>query len=152
MDRKADRKARYFRGIAAAVLLLMVALVAITSAGCGASAQAAAGPLKLGEADNGKAYSVEVGDTVEVVIPGNMTTGYSWAAALAEKDAALLQLVGEPAYAPDSTDGKLVGGGGSFTFTFKAVAKGEALLKLVYAKPWESVAPEKAFSVTVTVK
>jgi predicted secreted protein len=144
-----DRRAWYTRGIVAAVLLLMVALVAIASAGCEASAQAAAGPLKLGEADNGKAYTVEVGDTVEVVIPGNMTTGFSWAAALAEKDAALLQLVGEPAYA---TGSKLIGGGGTFAFTFKAVAKGEALLKLVYARPWESVAPEKTFSATVTVK
>jgi inhibitor of cysteine peptidase len=137
------------RGIAAAVLLLMVALVAITSAGCAASAQAAGGPLKLGEADNGKAYTVKAGDSVEVVIPGNMTTGFSWTAALAGKDAALLQLAGAPAYATGST---LVGGGGTFTFTFKAVSKGEALLKLVYARPWENVAPEKTFSVTVTVE
>jgi predicted secreted protein len=144
-----NRKVRYTRGIGAAVLLMIVALVAITSAGCGSSADAASGPLKLGEADNGKAYTVKVNDTIAVVIPGNMTTGFSWAAALAEKDAALLQLVGEPAYATDST---LVGSGGTFTLTFKATAKGEALLKLVYARPWESVAPEKIFSATVTVE
>jgi predicted secreted protein len=143
------KKAWYARGIAAAVLLMIVALVAITSAGCGSAAAAASGSLKLGEANNGKAYTVKVGDTIEVIIPGNMTTGFSWAAALAEKDAALIQQVGEPAYATDST---LVGGGGTFTLTFKAMAKGEALLKLVYARPWESVAPEKTFSATVTVE
>jgi inhibitor of cysteine peptidase len=139
----------YARGIAAAVLLLIVALVAITSTGCGASAQAAAGPLRLGEADNGKACTVNVGDTIEVVVPGNMTTGFSWAAALAEKDAAFIQLVGEPTYATGST---LVGSGGTFTFTFKAVANGEALLKLVYARLWENMAPEKTFSATITVE
>ncbi len=144
-----DRRVWYTRGIAATVLPLIVALFAITSAGCGSAAEAASGPLKLGEADNGKAYTVQVGDTIEVIIPGNMTTGFSWAAALAEKDAALVQLVGEPVYATDST---AVGGGGTFTLTFKAMAKGEALLKLVYARPWESVAPEKTFGATVTVE
>ena len=144
-----DRRVWYKRGIAAAVLLMIVVLVAIASAGCGSQADAAPGPLKLGEADNGNAYAVKVGDTIEVIIPGNMTTGFSWAAALAEKDAALVQLVGAPAYATDST---LVGSGGTFTLTFKAVAKGEALLKLVYLRPWEGVAPEKTFSATVTVE
>ncbi|MCL5736605.1 MAG: protease inhibitor I42 family protein [Actinobacteria bacterium] len=143
------RRVWYARGIAAAVLLMILALVAITSAGCGSAADAASGPLKLGEADNGKAYTVKVGDTIEVIILGNVTTGFGWAAALAAKDAALIEQVGEPAYAPDST---LIGSGGTFTLTFKAVAKGEALLKLVYVRPWESVAPEKTFSATVTVE
>jgi hypothetical protein len=80
-----DSKVWYTRGIAAAVLLMSVALVAIASAGCGSQADAAPGPLKLGEADNGKAHTVRVGDTIEVIIPGNMTTGFSWAAALAER-------------------------------------------------------------------
>ena len=144
-----DRKAWRTGTVAVVVLLIVVALLAITSSGCGTSASAAPGPLKLGETDNGKAYTVKVGDTIDVIIPGNMTTGFSWAAALAEKDAALVQQVGEPAYATDST---AVGSGGTFTLTFKAMAKGEALLKLVYARPWESVAPEKTFSATVTVE
>ena len=115
-----NRRVWYARGIAAAVLLMILAMVAITSAGCGSPADAASGPLKLGEADKGKAYTVKVGDTIEVIIPGNTTTGFSWAAALAEKDAALVQQVGEPAYATDST---AVGSGGTFTLTFKAMAK-----------------------------
>ena len=144
-----DRRVWYSRGIAATVLIIIVALVVIISAGCGSSANAVAGPLKVGEADSGKAYTVKVGDTIEVVIPGNPTTGFSWTAALAEKDAGLVQQVGEPAYAADSA---LVGAGGIYTFTFKAAAKGEALLKLVYARPWESVEPEKTFTVTLTIE
>jgi inhibitor of cysteine peptidase len=144
-----DKRVWYARGMAAAVLLLMAALVAIASSGCGASAQADPGPLKLVEADSGKAYTVKAGDIIEVVIPGNMTTGFSWTAALADKDAGVLQVAGEPVYAIGST---LVGSGGTFTFTFKAVAKGKAVLKLVYARPWESAAPAKTFSATVTVE
>ena len=144
-----DKRVWYTRVIAAGVLLMIAALMAITSSGCGSQANATPGPLRLGEVDNGKAYTVKVGDTIEVVIPGNLTTGFGWTAALTEKDATLVQQVGKPAYATDST---LVGSGGTFTLTFKAMAKGEAILKLVYVRPWETVVPEKTFSATVTVE
>jgi inhibitor of cysteine peptidase len=144
-----DRRAWYAQGIAATVLIMILALAAITSAGCGSSADAAEGTLKVGEADNGKAYTVRVGSTIEVIIPGNPTTGFTWTAALAEKDAALVQQIGEAAY---TTDGTLIGAGGTYTFTFKAAAKGEALLKLVYARSWESVPPEKTFTITLTIE
>jgi inhibitor of cysteine peptidase len=134
-----DRRSWYSRAMAVTVLMIVVALVAITSAGCGSSANAADGPLKLGEADNGKAYTVKIGDTIEVIIPGNPTTGFAWTAALA-------------AYSTEASDGAVVGAGGTYTFTFKAAAAGEALIKLVYSRPWESVAPEKTFTVTVTIK
>jgi len=147
-----DRRAWFIRGAATIVLIMILALTAITSAGCGTSATAAGGTLKLGEADNGKAYTVKVGDTIEVIIPGNVTTGFSWTAALAEKDAGLITQVGEPVYATESTGKPIVGAGGVYTFTFKAAAKGEAELKLVYSRPWESVPPEKTFSVTITIK
>jgi predicted secreted protein len=82
-----DRRSWYSRAMAVTVLMIVVALVAITSAGCGSSASAADGPLKLGEADNGKAYTVKVGETVEVIIPGNPTTGFAWTAALLRRSA-----------------------------------------------------------------
>jgi inhibitor of cysteine peptidase len=147
-----DRRSWYSRVMAVTVLMIVVALVATTSAGCGSSASAAGGPLKLGEADNGKAYTVRVGDTIEVIIPGNPTTGFAWTAALAEKDAALFEKIGEPAYSTEASDGAVVGAGGTYTFTFKAAAAGEALVKLVYARSWESVTPEKTFAVTLTIK
>ncbi len=145
-----ERKVR--RGIAAAVLVMIVALVAITSAGCGSSASAAGGTLKVGQADNGKAYTVKVGDTIEVVIPGNPTTGFSWAAALAEKDAALIQQVGDPTYGTNSTDSSLLGAGGIYTFTFKAAAKGEASSNSSTRGRGRACRPEQTFAVTLTIK
>jgi inhibitor of cysteine peptidase len=147
-----DTRKWYRAGIGAALLLLTVALVAVATAGCDSDANASGGPLKLGDADNGKSYTVKVGDTIEVAIAGNMTTGYSWTAALGDKDAALLQQVGEPVYVEDSTGESLVGAGGTFTFTFKALAKGEATLTLAYSRPWESTPPIQTFAVTVTIK
>ncbi len=148
-----DRRKRDLAGIGTVVMLaLVVALVAAAAAGCGASANGAAGPLKLGEADNGQSYTVKVGDTIEVAIPGNPTTGYGWTAALSDEDAALLEQVGEPAYVSDPTEGKIVGVGGIYTFTFKAAVAGEATLKLVYARSWESVEPLQTYEVTVTIE
>jgi inhibitor of cysteine peptidase len=135
----------------ATILLLVMALVAVTAAGCGSSANAAGGTLKVGEADNGKSFTVKVGDTIQVIIAGNPTTGHSWAAAMTDKDAALIEQVGEPEYTTETQE-SIVGAGGVYKFTFKATAKGEALLKLAYARPWENVAPEQTFAVTLTIK
>jgi inhibitor of cysteine peptidase len=140
------------RGVAAVVLVLLIVGVAAVSTGCGSQAQAAE-TLKLTDADNGKTYTVKAGDLVQIVVAGNPTTGYSWMADLSESDAAIMQQQGEPLYAQESTDPSLVGGGGTYTFTFKAVETGEATITLDYARSWETgVAPEQTYSVTLNVE
>jgi predicted secreted protein len=109
----------------------------------------ATGPqLRVDATDNGSTMTVKAGDIIQVVLKGNPTTGYTWAVALSEKDASILQQMGAPGYVPDS---QLTGSGGTFTFRFKALKAGEALLKLVYARSWESVPPLETFSMTVRV-
>jgi inhibitor of cysteine peptidase len=138
------------RGRFAVVFMLLASLAAVAVAGC-ASADASRGPLALGETDNGKSFTVNVGDTVTIAIPGNPTTGYSWVAALSDKDTALLEQQGDPTYLGDSAD-NVVGAGGTFTFTFKATAAGRAALKLAYVRPWEPDAPAQTYEVQVTIK
>lgn len=138
--------------VGAIVLVLILALTAATAAGCGSAAGAAGGPLRLTDADNGKSFSVKPGDTIEVVIAGNPTTGYDWNVVLDDASAALVRQVGDPMYAADSNDENLVGGGGTYTFTFEALKSGEASLDLAYARAWEDVDPIQTFSVTVTIK
>ena len=146
-------RSREHRGIAAVVLILIIIGAGVAIAGCDSQANAAGGPVKLTDADNGKAVTVKVGDAVQVILAGNPTTGYSWSTALSDKDAAVLQQQGDPAYAQESTDQSLVGGGGMFTFTFKAAAPGQVVLNFDYARPWETgVAAIQTYSVTVTVK
>ena len=145
-----DTRKWHRAGMGAIVFLLIVALAASVAA-C-ASANATAGPLKLANSDNGKSFTVKVGDTIKIVLPGNTTTGYAWAAALGEKDAAILVANGEPAYA-DGNNGSVVGAGGTFTFDFRAAKAGQATLRLLYQRPWENgVAAAQTFQVTITVK
>ena len=106
----------------------------------------------LTEADNGKSFTVKAGDTILVLLSGNPTTGYSWAAVLDEKTAAILTQEGEPVYAEDAVEDNVVGGGGTFTFTFTAADEGAATIKLVYARSWESEAPLETFEATITVE
>ena len=149
MDRK---NARRF-GIGGAILVLVVALIAVAAAGCGEDADASGGSLNLAAADNGKEFTVEVGDTIKVVLAGNVTTGYSWAADLSAEDAALLEQVGEAEYSPVSTDEPIAGSGGTATLTFKALAKGEADLVLTYAQQFdEQGEPAETFQAKITIE
>jgi len=147
-----DREKRYRRSGGVLVFVMLVALVTMVATGCGDPADAAGGPLKLGEADNGKSYTVEVGETIEVVLPGNPTTGYEWTADLTEEAAEILEQAGEPAYVQHPAEDNVVGVGGQFTFAFKAKAAGEATLKLIYSRSFEDVEPLETFEAQITVK
>ena len=141
------------RVIAAAVLVFFVIGTSVAAAGCGGTAKADGGAIKITDADNGKTVAVKTGDTVQVILEGNPTTGYQWTATLTDKDKAIAQQQGDAAYVQQSTDSSVVGAGGTYTFTFKAVAAGQATLTFAYARSFDKgVAPAKTFTVTLTVK
>lgn len=122
------------------IAVFIVSLFAL--AACG-------GPVaKLGEADNGKSVDLKTGDTFTIALEGNPTTGYSWE--VSGIDPAVVEQVGEPDFKSDS---KLIGAGGMFTFTFKAVAPGSAPVTLVYHRSFEKdVDPMYEYEVMVNVK
>lgn len=129
-----------------AVSVVVLALGLCLSA-CGSSSE---GPVRLGEEDAGSTVRLQVGDTMEVILDGNPTTGFMWERPSEDEDTAILQQMGEPAFEPD-TD--LVGSGGKVTLVFEAVAPGQKELRLVYHRPFENdVSPKKTFSVTVIVQ
>ncbi len=98
------------------------------------------------EADNGGSYTLDVGDTVKVVLDGNPTTGFMWAVASPEKR---LKVV-DSTFVPSSP---LCGAGGTYTFTFKAADHGKEALLLTYRRPWEKeVEPAKTFKVDLAIK
>jgi inhibitor of cysteine peptidase len=102
----------------------------------------------VNEADAGSTVELRVGDTMEVVLDGNPTTGFSWETAAV--DASVLKQLGDPGFQPDTS---LLGSGGKFTFRFEAVGSGQTLVRLIYHRPWEkNVPPEKTFEVTVIVQ
>jgi inhibitor of cysteine peptidase len=105
----------------------------------------------LSEADSGSQVKLSPGQTLEVTLESNPTTGYGWE--VSEVDGAVLAQVGEAEFQQASTEGKeLVGVGGTETFRFNA-ANGETTLSLVYRRSWEKgVEPAKTFVVQIVVQ
>ena len=125
-------------------------LAVVSALAVAAGAAAFAGEtVCLTDKDAGRQVSLKVGDTLEVSLAANPTTGYNWFQA--ETRFRVLKPDGEPVFKPEAPD--RMGAGGRMTFKFRAVAAGETALKLYYKRPWEKKEPpDKTFKVTVTVK
>jgi inhibitor of cysteine peptidase len=119
-----------------------------------AAAAAEAATLKLTATNNGKSYTVKVGDTISVVLAGNATTGYEWASAMPEVTSPLLTLSGGKAtYVQDNVGTGVVGAGGTYIFVFTAAAKGQVELKLKYWRSFDAQAePLQTFGATITIQ
>ncbi|MDD2661059.1 MAG: protease inhibitor I42 family protein [Methylococcales bacterium] len=120
---------------------LMLAIVVITSN------PPAGESIKLNEDDSGKTVEILVGDEVEVILPGNPTTGYVW-------DLILLDM---NILRPDKTEvfsiNKALGSGDVEVIKFHAIAAGESPVKLIFHRPFEhKVPPLITFEVNVVVK
>ena len=117
------------------VVILMVVAVACSQG------------LALTIDDDGDRVSLTPGDEIQVTLAGNATTGFSWE--LADYDPAVITPLGEPTYEED--DGELVGAGGEWTWTLRAVAAGESPVRFVYHRAWEDEPPESVFSFVASV-
>lgn len=107
--------------------------------------------MALGPNDAGLDYQVEPGKTFVVVLPGNPTTGYTWSLSQAGDPGLVAPLTNF--YLPEApADQILIGQGGKHYWQFKAMQPGSTRLELVYARPWESVAPISVFTLPVTVR
>lgn len=104
------------------------------------------GPI-LGEAANGKTFTVQKGAQIMIQLPGNPTTGYTWEPAIS--DPSVLHESSAPVYKPV---GGALGAGGTYTFWYQATTSGQSELTLLYRRSWETdVAPLKTFTVTIVV-
>ena len=108
--------------------------------------------LKVGESANGTKVTVAVGQTVEVSLPGNVTTGYDWSLDPTTHGVPSLIATVAESYASTSPAG-VVGAGGVRTFVYRAVSPGTATLQLYYTRAWQTgVPPAKTFSLTIVVQ
>jgi len=95
----------------------------------------------------GTAVTLHVGDTLEIQLDGNPTTGYGWQ--IARDESGVLTAKGDPTYTADSDS---IGSGGTYLFSFTADKVGEADVNLVYSRSWEAdVAPISSFTLHVVV-
>ena len=129
------------------LLVAMFSIATILLVGC-STAAAVARVIKLTSADAGRTVAVNRGDTLEVTLAGNPTTGYQWE--LASDSAGHLKQIGQPEFKADSS---LLGAGGAVTLRFEAAQSGDAALKLIYHRSFEKdVPPLETFAVTVAIK
>jgi inhibitor of cysteine peptidase len=125
-------------------LLLTVSLLVLSVlvfAGCGT-----VGDISLDEGDDGSRITLEAGQTVDIRLEGNPTTGFTWE--VAEVDDAILRQIGEIEFDPFSG---LIGSAGIQTLRFEAVGSGQMTLKLAYHRPWETEPSLDTFNIHVTV-
>jgi len=107
-------------------------------------------PRTVTAAEQKVAASVQlaVGETLSVELPGNATTGFTWAVSPLAVDGVIEQ-VGDVAFTA-STD--LMGAGGVFTAQFKGVGAGSVPLLMLYQGPGSQPAVEGIWMTMVTVQ
>jgi inhibitor of cysteine peptidase len=89
------------------------------------------------------------GETLEVRLPSNRTTGFSWQLAKYDKDK--LKSQGKPEY--ERPKKPLPGAGSVEVFRFTAEAAGKSELELVYKRPFEKdKPPAKTYKLTVEIE
>jgi inhibitor of cysteine peptidase len=103
--------------------------------------------MKLNKNDSGKTVEILVGDELEVILPGNPTTGYAWK--LISLDTTVLR----PDNAEFFANNKALGSGGMEAIKFHAIAAGKSEVKLIFHRSFErEVPPLNTFEVTVIIK
>ncbi len=70
-------------------------------------------------------------EKLEIVLPGNASTGYSWITKTQSKN---IEVTKE--FVSASTDPYIIGVGGDYIFTVKGLEKGNATFELEYKRPW----------------
>jgi inhibitor of cysteine peptidase len=125
----------------------ILGLAATLLSGC-ASTPAPSTGAAITEKENGQTVALRVGQALEVRLPANPSTGYSWSQL--DGDPAVLEPMGAATFEPQR---QAPGAGGTSTMTYRAVGAGETVLKLIYHRPWErGVPPAKTFETRVVVK
>jgi inhibitor of cysteine peptidase len=91
---------------------------------------------QINQEQAGETIPVEVGDTLELKLAENPTTGYRWQV---DKNTSDLLELQTSDYAPMGTG---LGAAGLRTFTFKVARPGTARLRLASIREWEG--PDRA--------
>jgi len=103
--------------------------------------------MKLNENDSRKTFEILVGDELEVILPGNPTTGYVWEVSSPDSNVLI------PGKADFFANDNAIGSGGMEIIKFHAIAAGTSHLKLIFHRPFEqNISPLKTFEVTVITK
>lgn len=123
-------------------IMIGVVALALLMAACSSSST-----VEVGPSDDGTTVDLSEGDTLEVQLEGNPTTGFNWAVT-DTIDTAVLEQDGDPTF---DADAELSGSPGVVTLKFKAVGSGSSPLNLEYKAVSGDAAAERTYSLTVNV-
>jgi predicted secreted protein len=105
--------------------------------------------IEIGEFIQQVQVSLQVGDTLRVVLPSTPSTGYSWHAGTST---VLKATSSSNTAATQKMAQKMVGAAGRQTLVFTAAAAGHGDLILNYSRPWEKGKPAaRQYTIAVTV-
>jgi inhibitor of cysteine peptidase len=109
-------------------------------------------PVVVTDKDAGGKVALKKGGTLQVKLPFQGGTGYTWG--VARNDDKVLKAKGKPTTEPVKKGDKPRPGGAQLqVFAFTAESAGASKLELEYERPFEKgKAPAKTFALTVTVK
>ncbi len=94
----------------------------------------------LGQEESGKVITVNVGDTIKVLLPSNPTTGYGWRFFIENGKDKVTVLKDD--FIPPKYDGR-VGVGGEHIYELRATSAGNAKIAGYYYRPWEGLDKDK---------
>jgi inhibitor of cysteine peptidase len=112
------------------------------------SESASAATKVVTDADKGGKVRLQLGDTLELRLPSNPTTGYMW---YVEKGSTPLLRLAHQSQAEATEPG--VGRPVFQVFKFEPKRGGEGVLRLHYVRSWEPPTPEdERFDVRITIE
>ncbi len=130
----------------------LILLLAMLISACAPADKPAKDPVipmqySVTEADQGKNFTLKMGDSLTIVLESNPSTGYAWS--VNSVDNPILSLNSEPVIKSGSSQ---LGAPGKTTMTFTTVHTGSQALTLLYQRPFEKdTQPLKTFSINVIV-
>jgi inhibitor of cysteine peptidase len=102
--------------------------------------------LEINKNQSGGEVEVALGETFQVRLPENPTTGYRWAISSSSGPSIEMQ---EDTFEPPGGEG--LGAGGSHRWRFLTIQEGTVELVMEYRRSWEKRSAE-TFTVTIRVK
>lgn len=126
--------------------LAFAMLAIVWAAGC--SRPPANRTVTVSDSDRGRTIELVVGDTLQVRLRGNPTTGFQWSTVAADSN--VVRAAGMPQFISEKD---LVGSPGTEAWRYVAVMQGSTRLELAYQRPFETgVAPAKTYDLNVVVR
>jgi len=133
--------------------LALFALLVVARFAAKANSQDASGQkpaiVILTDANNGKSFTLNPGDSLVFRLPVRNGTGYTWQIVKSKQQIVTLQ--GEPSRDPPPS--AMPGAAADQIFHFVAQKNGKTKLEFEYLRPWEKhEPPAKTFYVTIVVR